>query len=121
MLKPAQPSLDPRGAGRGRAVDWTIGVLGVATALAIPFAALVAPRADVVAVVLAPGSAATELVRVVAEAEGAILDAGGAGNVVIARSDRDGFAARLYAAGARLVLDAGRAAGCGTAGRGRSR
>ena len=46
----------------------------------------------------------------VTKANGRVLSAGG--YVTIARSDDAGFVARLYAAGALLVLDAEQAGGC---------
>jgi len=55
------------------------------------------------------GSPAQTLAAI-AQANGQILAA--SGYVTIARSDEAGFVARLYAAGALLVLDADQAGGC---------
>lgn len=90
-----------------------LGVLGSTVALVTPLALLIAPQSEAVALVGRAGSDTGELVRVVAEAGGSILNVGGRPDVVIARSDSSGFVGRLYAAGARLVLDGSSAGGCG--------
>ncbi|WP_210254063.1 hypothetical protein [Methylobacterium sp. 2A] len=90
-----------------------LGALGCAVALITPLALLAAPQSDTVALVGGAGSGSADVVRMVAEAGGSILNVGGRPDVVIARSDSAGFVARLYAAGARLVLDGGLAGGCG--------
>ncbi|MCJ2087714.1 hypothetical protein MKK88_17240 [Methylobacterium sp. E-005] len=86
-------------------------------ALVTPLALLAAPRSDTVALVGRAGSDTGAVVRLVAEAGGSILNVGGRPDIVIARSDNAGFVGRLYAAGARLVLDGGLAGGCGRADR----
>jgi hypothetical protein len=91
------------------------GVLGSAVAVITPLALLAVPRSDTVALVGRAGADTGEVVRIVAEAGGAILNVGGRPDVVIARSDSAGFVTRLYAAGARLVLDGRLAGGCGRA------
>ncbi|KAB1072783.1 hypothetical protein [Methylobacterium planeticum] len=91
------------------------GFLGSFGAIVVPFALLALPSAKVVAVVVAPGSDPTDLARIVAQADGAIVNAGGSDNVILARSDSDGFVSRLYAAGAHLVLNADLAKRCGPA------
>jgi hypothetical protein len=95
------------------------GVLGSVISLIVPLTLLATPRSDVVAVVGFAGSdtADADLARMIAKADGTILNVGGRPNIVIARSSADGFVGRLYRAGARLVLDGQRARGCG---RGRS-
>ena len=92
------------------------GVLGSAVALVVPLMLLAAPRSDVVALVRGPGSDAADLARVVAEAGGSIVNVGGRPDILIARSESDGFVGRLYAAGAWLVLDGRLAGGCGRQG-----
>jgi len=88
------------------------GSFSLAATLA-PFVAALAPQDGApVAVILAPWAETGEAVEVVAAADGALLAASGGGRVAIARADAPGFAARLYAAGAALVIDAGAAAGC---------
>jgi hypothetical protein len=52
----------------------------------------------------------SQTLAVIAKANGRILAA--SDYVTIARSDETGFVARLYAAGALLVLDAEQAGGC---------
>lgn len=56
------------------------------------------------------GFAAT--VEIISKAEGALIAAGGVGNVLIAASDRADFPDRLRAAGAWMVLPAPKALGC---------
>ncbi|MCJ2061393.1 hypothetical protein MKK63_01510 [Methylobacterium sp. J-088] len=63
------------------------------------------------------GSDTDAMVRMVAEAGGSILNVDGRRDVVIARAEDAGFVSRLYAAGARLVLDGSLAGGCGRADR----
>lgn len=70
--------------------------------IALPFAG---PAGRLTAVVGDPATAVTAVTR----AGGRIVDV--RGNVVLARG-RDGFAARLYRAGAPLVLEGRVAAGC---------
>ncbi|MCJ2124206.1 hypothetical protein [Methylobacterium sp. J-077] len=101
------------GAGTGHAVEWALGGFGCLVAVLVPFAVLALPQSDVVAVVGPPGGGAAESVRIVAEAGGTLLNRAGPDNVVLARSDRKGFAGRLYAAGACLVLDGRLSEGCG--------
>ena len=96
----------------GDAADWILGAVGGLIAVMVPVVVLALPGATVVAVVGAPGADPAESARIIAEAGGTILDRGGPDNVLVARSDRDGFAGRLYAAGARLVLDGRKTAGC---------
>jgi hypothetical protein len=71
--------------------------------VALPF---VGPAGRQVAVV---GSRA-EAFRIIAAADGRVVEA--RGGAVLAISDRPGFAARLYRAGAPLVLEGRIAAGC---------
>lgn len=97
-----------------------LGVLGSAVALITPLVLLAAPRLDTVALVGRAGADTDEVVRIVAAAGGSILNVGGRPNVVIAHSDSAGFVGRLYAAGARLVLDGRLAGGCGRADRART-
>jgi hypothetical protein len=52
----------------------------------------------------------SQMLAVIAKANGRVLAA--SDYVTIARSDEAGFVARLYAAGALLVLDAEQAGGC---------
>jgi hypothetical protein len=100
------------GLSRRAAVEWGLGALGCLAALLVPLAVLALPQSEVVAVVAPPGADTTDGVRIVAEAGGTLLNRGSFDNVVLARSDRAGFAGRLYAAGARLVLDGRLAGGC---------
>ncbi|MBY0298177.1 MAG: hypothetical protein K2X71_19455 [Methylobacterium sp.] len=76
--------------------------------MAMPLGLAAMPCGPVVAVLGPPG----DIGRIVARAGGAILRAGAAGNLLVARSDAPGFTLRLYAAGAWLVLDPMAAGGC---------
>ncbi|MCJ2138835.1 hypothetical protein [Methylobacterium sp. E-066] len=102
-----------RNASVGQAAEWAFGTLGCLVAVLVPFAILALPQSEVVAVVGPPGGGAAESIRIIAEAGGTLLNRGGPDNVLLARSDREGFAGRLYAAGARLVLDGHLSEGCG--------
>ncbi|MCJ2094866.1 hypothetical protein MKK67_20530 [Methylobacterium sp. J-072] len=99
--------------GARPAVEWALGGFGCLVAVLVPFAILALPQSEVVAVVGPPGSGAAESVRIIAAAGGTVLNRGGPDNVLWARSDREGFTGRLYAAGARLVLDGHLSEGCG--------
>ena len=92
-----------------------LGGLASAVVLITPLALLAVPRSDTVALVGRAGSDTDAVVRMVAEAGGSVLNVGGRPDIVIARADSAGFVARLYAAGARLVLDGSTASGCGRA------
>ena len=88
------------------------GVLGFAVALVVPLLLVAVPRSEVVVLVGAPGSDAGDLVRIVAAAGGSIVTVDGGREIAVARAEDDGFVGRLYAAGARLVLDGRGAGGC---------
>lgn len=64
------------------------------------------------AVIGAPWAQLEGMAGLVASADGRIVEAGGLPNVIFARSDRPGFAAALYRAGAWLVLDPALLRGC---------
>jgi len=101
-----------RSAG-GRRGRW--GVLLLAAAVLTPIPAVLVPAGPSVAVLVPPGSSEAEAAGIVAAADGALLRFGPTPNVVLAVSDRPGFTARLYGAGAWLVFDPAFAAGCPTA------
>lgn len=88
------------------------GALGSAVALVVPLLLLAVPRSEAVVLVGPPGSEADDLVRMVAEAGGSILNVDGGREIAVARAERDGFVGRLYRAGARLVLDGRGIGGC---------
>lgn len=79
-----------------------------------PALVLALPRDGAVAVIAAPGTGADGMARLVAAAGGAIVRLGPAANVIVATSAEPGFVARLYGAGALLVLDAVAAQACFT-------
>lgn len=64
------------------------------------------------AVIASPWKALGDMVALVIEADGAVVDTGGLPNVVIAHSDDPGFVAAAYRAGAWLVLDPVLLRGC---------
>jgi len=68
------------------------------------------------AAVFAPGTDQAEALAAVVQAEGLVVRAGGWGAVLVAHSDKPGFAERLRRAGAWLVVDPRSAAGCLLAG-----
>lgn len=94
------------------------GLLAGLIAVVVPLVVLAAPRSDSVAVIGSPNADAADMARIVATAGGTILGVGARPNILIARADSDGFAGRLYAAGARLILDGDRARLCGRASQG---
>lgn len=94
-------------------VEWSLAGFGGLIAVLAPLVILAVPQADVVAVIGPPGGSAADAARIVAEAGGTLLNRGGRDDVFLARSDRAGFAGRLYAAGASLVLDGRLSEGCG--------
>ncbi|WP_407529567.1 hypothetical protein [Methylobacterium oryzisoli] len=96
---------------RGRRWGAIWGTMGIGLAFAVPLGLAAMPGGPVVAV-LGPRGDAGRTARIVAQAGGAILRAGAAGNLLVARSDAPGFTLRLYAAGAWLVLDPILAGGC---------
>jgi hypothetical protein len=65
-----------------------------------------------VAVFGAPWIGFSGVAEIVSRADGAILDVGATSNIVIARATTPDFAARLYEAGAWLVLDWDALTGC---------
>lgn len=70
------------------------------------------------AVIAAPWKGLDGMAGLVAAADGRIVDGGRLPNVIFAQSDRPGFAAALYRAGAWLVLDPVLLRGClGSGGR----
>lgn len=102
----ALPKPDARG------VEWALGGVGCLIVLLTPLAVLALPQSDVVAVVGTPGGGAADSIRIIANAGGTVLNRGGPDNVLLAHSDQAGFAGRLYAAGARLVIDGRLSDGC---------
>lgn len=93
-------------------------VLGVVLLLAVStlpvFAAADLPghTRGTLAAVFPPGTDRTAVLAAVAEADGLVVRAGGWGSVLVAHSDKAGFAQRLRRAGAWLVVDPRSAAGC---------
>lgn len=81
-------------------------------ALLVPVLVALTPRSGTVAVLGPPGSGAVGTARIVAAAGGVLLRAGRLDTLLIAASDEPGFARRLYAAGAWLVVHPALAGSC---------
>lgn len=96
-----------------RRVNWPAS-LTVALTLLLPFVAALASGSRSVAILVPARDELTAAVRAVAAADGDDV-AIAAGHVLLARSDRPGFARRLRTAGAWLVLPA-LGFGCGGSG-----
>jgi hypothetical protein len=77
-----------------------------------PVAAIALPPSNVVAVLGPPAAGTPGAARIVAGAGGAILRVGRWPNLLVAISSEAGFARRLYAAGAWLVVDPAILTGC---------
>jgi hypothetical protein len=84
-------------------------LLPALVAFLAPLAVFLAPCDRATVIVLA--ASASDAAQAVARADGAILSRFGAFGL-IARSEQPGFSARLYSAGAMLVLDGGGRGGC---------
>jgi hypothetical protein len=90
-------------------------VAGPFTLLAglLPAGLALAPQAGTpVAVIASPWAEPGDSMRIVAAADGRILQATHGGGVVIATSDSNDFVARLYQSGAALVVNGAALAGC---------
>lgn len=79
-----------------------LNVLGVAGAIA---GVAVAPTGTRMVVVAPPWSEPGRIMEIVAAAGGALVDGGARDWIVVAESGERGFAARLIASGALIVLD----------------
>jgi hypothetical protein len=91
------------------------GTAGLVAVSLVPLAAagdLPDSRSGTVAAVFGPLAAPADTVRAVAGTGGRIVGAGGWANVILVTASEPGFAGRLRAAGAWLVLDPGGFAGC---------
>lgn len=113
----SQPALPPGEPGnarrRGFAVVAAVAMLLALSTLPVLAAAdLPADRQGTVAAVFPPGTDRAVALTAVAEADGLVVRGGGWGSVLVAHSDRAGFAGRLRRAGAWLVVDPRSAAGC---------
>lgn len=86
--------------------------LVVLTCLTIPVVAAAAPRAGRPVAVFAWSSDSGGAAAIAARADGELRSAGRNARIVIASSTAPDFVARLYGAGALLVVDATMAAAC---------
>ncbi|MFH6786078.1 hypothetical protein [Methylobacterium sp. MA0201] len=84
----------------------------LALVLLVPVLAALTPRSGPVAVLARPGAGAAEAARIVAAAGGLLVRSGRFDALLIAASDEPGFARRLYAAGAWLVVHPALAGPC---------
>ena len=94
---------------RRRAGLIVLNVVAVAATLA---AIAAVPTGSRVVVVVAPWSEPGRIIGIVAQAGGSLVNGGAADWITIAEGDGDGFAGRLMAAGAMLVLDGRMAEAC---------
>jgi hypothetical protein len=105
-------STDPSGGRRGGATLPVV-LLLLFSLLAAPVASL-APREGETqfAVIASPWQGFGDMMALVADADGTIVDAGRLSNAVIAHSDNPDFVGAAYRAGAWLVLDPVLLRGC---------
>jgi hypothetical protein len=107
-------AIEPR---RRLATVFTVALLLAASTTPIFAAADLPGRSQgTLAAVFAPGTDQAAALAAVVEAEGLVVRTGGWGAVLVAHSDKPGFAERLRRAGAWLVVDPRSAAGCLLAG-----
>jgi len=79
----------------------------------LPAGLALAPKAGTpVAVIASPWAEPGDAMRIVAAADGRVLQTTDGGGVAIATSDSNDFVARLYRSGATLVVDGAAIAGC---------
>jgi hypothetical protein len=100
--------MPPRSASRARLLLPVI----VLTCLALPVVAAAMPRAGQPVAVFAWSTENGGAAAIAARSEGELRSAGRSNRVVIASSAAPDFVARLYGAGALLVVDAAMAAAC---------
>jgi hypothetical protein len=86
--------------------------VAVAVTVLAPLAFAAAPKDGRPVAVITWSASAGGAAAVAARADGVLVTAGAGNRVVIARAEAPGFAARLYAAGAALVLDGALATAC---------
>jgi len=92
-----------------------LAIAGVFALLAgsLPAALALAPKPGApVAVIAAPWAADGAALRIVAAAEGTVLDTARDGGIAIAAAAGDDFVGRLYRSGAVLVLDGAALSAC---------
>lgn len=88
-------------------------VVTILSSLGLPFWARARPPGSAALVVVgAPWAPASSVVDIVARADGSVLRGTGWTWVVVARSDEPGFADRLAARGAWLVIEGTDRTGC---------
>jgi hypothetical protein len=93
--------------------DLAIAGLFAVLAGCLPAALALAPKSGApVAVIAAPWAEDGAALRIVAKADGTLLDAAHGGGVAIATSAGDDFVGRLYESGAALVLDGAALSAC---------
>jgi len=90
------------GKTRWLAILIALNVLGIAGAIA---GVAMAPTGTRMVVIAPPWSEPGRIMQIVAAAGGSLVDVGARDWIVLAESDDRGFAARLFAAGALVVLD----------------
>jgi hypothetical protein len=90
---------------------WVLAANLAAALLSVGLIAAV-PTGDRVIVFVSPWSDAGTVIETISRANGSVVDGGRAGWIAVATDQKDGFAGRLYDAGAILVLNGELAAGC---------
>lgn len=111
----------PATVGRPQMRDFAIAGLFALLAGGMPAGLAVLPQPGSPVAVIAPAwTESAAALRIIAAADGAVLEASANGSVAIAHSDAADFVTRLYQAGAALVLDGAAMSRClsvGTSGR----
>jgi hypothetical protein len=104
-----------RSGGSGESIMRDIVIAGVFAVCAglLPAGIALAPKTGApVAVIAAPWAIDGEAMRIVAAADGLVLGAARHGTIAISAPAAADFIARLYRAGAALVVDAGALSAC---------
>ena len=113
--QPSQVTSVSGAANRSRSLAAALAVamlLAISTLPVFAVADLPGNARGTLAAIFPPGTDKTAALAAVAEADGLVVRAGGWGSVLVAYSDKVGFAQRLRRAGAWLVVDPRSAAGC---------
>ncbi|MCB1439305.1 MAG: hypothetical protein KDJ63_05975 [Nitratireductor sp.] len=90
---------------------WVLAANLAAALLSVGLIAAV-PTGDRVIVFVSPWSAEGTVIETISRANGSVVNGGRTGWIAVATDEKDGFAGRLYNAGAILVLNGELAAGC---------
>ncbi|WP_136658216.1 hypothetical protein [Nitratireductor sp. XY-223] len=91
---------------------WLVIAANAALAAVVLLMALAVPRSPYLIVVAPPWHSDSPVLRIIAEADGTIVENGRFDWIAIAHSNQSEFASRLMKRGALLVIDHALAAGC---------